>query len=194
MARTGRPVGRPPAIPCNRPDGKRVIKRYSNRRLYDTRASRYIAISEIGLMDRGSFVVVDAKDGRDLTDVAITQLAADKAREKDREKTGAAEIVYFIQSGDNGPIKIGLSTIGKLDSRLSALQTGNPSKLAVLGYVEGNRSAEQFLHRCFARHSIGGEWFTPAPDLLSFITDTIARGESIAREEESAPVQLYLVS
>ena len=48
---------------------QRVIKKYPNRRLYDTDTSTYITLAEIKqlVMDSESFAVVDAKSGEDLT-------------------------------------------------------------------------------------------------------------------------------
>ncbi len=61
-----------------------VIKKYGNRRLYDTAASRYINLDEIASMVReGKQVqVVDAKTGEDLTRVTLTQIITEDARDK----------------------------------------------------------------------------------------------------------------
>jgi polyhydroxyalkanoate synthesis repressor PhaR len=61
-----------------------VIKKYGNRRLYDTSGSRYINLDEIASMIRqGSQVqVVDAKTGEDLTRVTLTQIITEDARDK----------------------------------------------------------------------------------------------------------------
>ena len=59
-----------------------VIKKYGNRRLYDTSTSRYINLEEIaGLVRSGKEVrVVDAKTGEDLTRVTLTQIIVEDAR------------------------------------------------------------------------------------------------------------------
>jgi polyhydroxyalkanoate synthesis repressor PhaR len=66
------------------PDGKVVIKKYGNRRLYDTAASRYVNLDEVaGFIRQGKDVqVVDAKTGKDLTRVVLTQIITDDARDK----------------------------------------------------------------------------------------------------------------
>ena len=48
---------------------QRVIKKYPNRRLYDTTTSSYITLSEVKklVMGREQLVVRDAKSGEDLT-------------------------------------------------------------------------------------------------------------------------------
>ena len=61
-----------------------LIKKYGNRRLYDTAGSRYVNLDEIaGLIRRGKDVkVVDAKSGRDLTRVVLTQIITEDAKDK----------------------------------------------------------------------------------------------------------------
>lgn len=53
-----------------------IIKKYTNRRLYDTETSAYITLED--LCDRvkkgHAFVVVDAKSGNDLTGQILTQI------------------------------------------------------------------------------------------------------------------------
>jgi polyhydroxyalkanoate synthesis repressor PhaR len=55
---------------------KRVIKKYPNRRLYDTDTSSYITLAEIKrlVMESESFVVRDAKTGEDLTRSILLQI------------------------------------------------------------------------------------------------------------------------
>ena len=53
-----------------------LIKKYGNRRLYDTGDSRYITLEELAAKIRGGtdVRVVDATDGSDLTQATLTQL------------------------------------------------------------------------------------------------------------------------
>jgi polyhydroxyalkanoate synthesis repressor PhaR len=54
----------------------RVIKKYPNRRLYDTQTSSYVTLTEIKqlVMEGQSFVVRDAKSGDDLTRSLLLQI------------------------------------------------------------------------------------------------------------------------
>jgi polyhydroxyalkanoate synthesis repressor PhaR len=56
--------------------GVRILKKYPNRRLYDTRASCYITLADVKQMvlDRDEFVVRDAKTGEDLTRSILLQI------------------------------------------------------------------------------------------------------------------------
>jgi polyhydroxyalkanoate synthesis repressor PhaR len=53
-----------------------VIKKYANRRLYDTQTSVYITLSDVRAMVKKGreFVVRDAKTGEDLTRQILTQI------------------------------------------------------------------------------------------------------------------------
>ncbi len=55
---------------------QRVIKKYPNRRLYDTDTSAYITLAEVKqlVMDSEAFVVRDAKTGEDLTRSILLQI------------------------------------------------------------------------------------------------------------------------
>jgi polyhydroxyalkanoate synthesis repressor PhaR len=68
-ARRRRVVG-PPANP-----GERLIRKYGNRRLYDTRASRYVTLEDLVEVFEGEEAVrvVDAVTGEDLTKRVLAQ-------------------------------------------------------------------------------------------------------------------------
>ena len=53
-----------------------VIKKYANRRLYDTESSTYITLGDLARMVRAGrdFVVYDAKTGHDITKGVLTQI------------------------------------------------------------------------------------------------------------------------
>lgn len=98
--------------------------------------------------------------------------------------------VYFIVARTPDPelmfeplVKIGTSTDVK--ARLEGLRRGDRTKgadwlgepcfadLEVLGYVEGDRELESLLHKAFAEHRAGGEWFwyDPVRDTVDDILD-----------------------
>jgi polyhydroxyalkanoate synthesis repressor PhaR len=61
-----------------------LIKKYGNRRLYDSSNSKYVNLEDIAAFIReGRDVkVVDAKTGQDLTRVTLTQIITEDAKEK----------------------------------------------------------------------------------------------------------------
>lgn len=58
---------------------RRTIKKYANRRLYDTDRSRYVTLDDLREMVRAGvdFQVVDARTEEDLTRQTLTQIIAD---------------------------------------------------------------------------------------------------------------------
>jgi len=58
----------------------RTIKKYPNRRLYDTVESRYITLADIRklVVDRIDFVVIDKKSQEDITRAILLQVIADQ--------------------------------------------------------------------------------------------------------------------
>jgi len=67
------------------PDPEKVIlKKYSNRRLYDTDKSAYVTLSEVSdMVKQGRWVEVsDAKTGEDVTAFTLTQIVMEEAKKK----------------------------------------------------------------------------------------------------------------
>ena len=64
--------------------GAVVIKKYGNRRLYDTTGSRYVNLDDIAsLVREGKEVqVLDANSGKDLTRITLTQIITEDAKDK----------------------------------------------------------------------------------------------------------------
>lgn len=61
-----------------------VVKKYGNRRLYDTSRSRYVNLDEIAAMVRNGIdvKVIDAVSGEDLTQVTLTQIIVEHAKQE----------------------------------------------------------------------------------------------------------------
>ena len=80
--------------------------------------------------------------------------------------------VYFIQAGEGGPIKIGVTH--NIKARLDGLQTANPFKLKVLAYFQCHATVEKELHLAFFDIRLEGEWFEPREDLITFIERSVS--------------------
>jgi len=61
----------------------RTIRRYSNRKLYDTQASHYVTLAQIAAMIRaGDDIQVVAKDtGKDLTAATMAQILFEETKQ-----------------------------------------------------------------------------------------------------------------
>jgi polyhydroxyalkanoate synthesis repressor PhaR len=62
----------------------RIVKRYANRKLYDTERSRYVTLDEIGEMVRSGMDVriIDNNTKEDLTSVTMAQILVEKEKRK----------------------------------------------------------------------------------------------------------------
>jgi polyhydroxyalkanoate synthesis repressor PhaR len=61
-----------------------IIKKYGNRRLYDSSASKYVNLDDIArfIREGKNVQIVDAKTGQDLTRVTLTQIITEDAKGK----------------------------------------------------------------------------------------------------------------
>jgi polyhydroxyalkanoate synthesis repressor PhaR len=66
----------------DQPSGKKpvVVKKYANRRLYNTATSSYVTLDDLAKMikEGGDFVVYDAKTGEELTRSVLTQIIVEQ--------------------------------------------------------------------------------------------------------------------
>ena len=95
----------------------RVIKRYTNRKLYDTQESRYVTLEEIaGMVKAGEDVqIVDNRTGKDLTEVTLAQILYEEQKKqttrmplgllKEIIRTRGTSISDFIQRTVTQPVR-----------------------------------------------------------------------------------------
>ncbi|MDH3202846.1 MAG: polyhydroxyalkanoate synthesis regulator DNA-binding domain-containing protein [Myxococcales bacterium] len=79
----------------------RVIKRYANRKLYDTRDSRYVTLDHIAeLVRNGEDVkVLDNRSKRDLTKVTLAQIIYEEQKSGNATAWSVRSLRDFIQEG-----------------------------------------------------------------------------------------------
>ena len=82
-------------------------------------------------------------------------------------------MIYFVQRGQAGPIKIGYTSKDDVRDRIAHLQTASPEPLNLLGFIEGEREKEQALHRLFSAHRLHGEWFDATPKIFIYLLGLI---------------------
>ena len=73
-------------------------------------------------------------------------------------------MIYVIQAGEHGPIKIG--TAADPGRRLQSLQVGNPDRLRLIAVWPGDSAVEDAIHAELNRWHRSGEWFGPAKAVL----------------------------
>jgi polyhydroxyalkanoate synthesis repressor PhaR len=133
------------------PSGMRVLKKYPNRRLYDTQSSSYITLADVKQMvlKGEAFEVRDAKGGEDLTRSILLQIILD-------EESGGvpmfstemlAQIIRFyghaMQGAMGAVLEQNLKAAAQMQARLAQQALTNPmaSMQGLMGnYLEQSRS------------------------------------------------------
>lgn len=82
-------------------------------------------------------------------------------------------MIYFIQECEPGRIrvKIGYTSKDDVSQRMRELQTASPTRLRVLGVMEGDQGRERLIHELFSERRVTGEWFEDSDLLRDFIAE-----------------------
>jgi polyhydroxyalkanoate synthesis repressor PhaR len=95
----------------------RVIKRYANRKLYDTEDSRYVTLDEIAALVKAQqeVQILDNRTGEDLTEVTLAQILFEEQKKqktrmplgllKDLISTSGDTITEFLQRKVAQPVQ-----------------------------------------------------------------------------------------
>jgi polyhydroxyalkanoate synthesis repressor PhaR len=121
-----------------------VIKKYANRRLYDTSNSRYINLEDIAALVRNGkdVQVLDASTGEDITRVTLTQIIVEDAKDQPSglplellrqliqasDRVGQEFIMWYLKSAFDAYSKVQSS----LQTRLSEMQSAALSPIQMV--------------------------------------------------------------
>jgi len=121
-----------------------VIRKYRNRRLYDTRSRRYVNLDDLAaLIRQGTDLrVVDARTGEDLTRVVLTQIIVEDAKGQPTglplellrqliiasDRAGQEFIMWYLKSAFDAYSKVQET----VESRLSDVRQAALSPLAMV--------------------------------------------------------------
>ena len=100
--------------------GPRVVKRYANRKLYDTRDSRYVTLQQIaGYVRNGEDVqIIDNNTKEDLTNVTLAQIIYEEEKRGEPAPTSRKNLRTLIQtSGERLMHTLRDGPLGKLVPR-----------------------------------------------------------------------------
>ncbi len=108
-----------PATPGAEP---KVIKRYTNRKLYDTVESRYVTLDEIAEMIKagGEVKVIDNRTKDDLTAVTLAQIIFEE--EKKSSRTSMKTLLGLIRQGSEMAQQVVGGAGGDLRERVDAVR------------------------------------------------------------------------
>jgi hypothetical protein len=76
-------------------------------------------------------------------------------------------MIYFIQEGNDGPIKIGKA--GAVERRLKTLQTAHHKELSILQVIPGGAERESKIKNDLTKFKIKGEWFHPVAEVFEYM-------------------------
>ncbi|HXZ79488.1 MAG TPA: polyhydroxyalkanoate synthesis regulator DNA-binding domain-containing protein [Terriglobales bacterium] len=130
-----------------------VIRKYGNRRLYDTSTSRYINLDDIAALVRNGkeVQVIDAKTGEDLTRLTLTQIISEDVKNQPSglplellrqlivatDQVGREFVMWYLKSAFSAYQKVQ----GALDSGLSEMRSAALSPLeTVKNFLQGRTS------------------------------------------------------
>lgn len=100
----------------------KVVKRYANRKLYDTHKSCYVTLEDIAQMirDRDEVVVVDNKSGEDLTAVTLAQIIFEA--EKRRHFVSLAVLRKLVQEGGSALGELARGSVDRVQAKASEVR------------------------------------------------------------------------
>jgi len=101
------------------PSQRRIIKRYSNRKLYDTKGSSYVTLLQIAQMirDGEDVQVIDNASKEDKTDVTLALIISEELREKPRAIPLSTLKALIRHKGERILTQLREGPIGKLIPR-----------------------------------------------------------------------------
>ena len=104
----------------------KVIKRYTNRKLYDTVESRYVTLDEIAAMIRaGAEVkVIDNRTREDLTSITLAQIIFEQ--EKKSSQTSLSTLLGLIRQGGDLAQQLVGGTGAELRERVQTIFSRGP--------------------------------------------------------------------
>src|SRR5207253_6562479 len=116
-----------PSAPAEKKEPK-VIKRYTNRKLYDTVESRYVTLDEIAQMIKGGAEVkiIDNRTKEDLTSVTLAQIIFEE--EKKRSQMPLGVLREIIRHGGEAVAGFYAEKAGTLVGKLGELKGELKSK------------------------------------------------------------------
>lgn len=102
-----------------------IIKRYQNRKLYDTQNSTYVTLEDIGtIIRRGDDVkVVDNKTKDDLTSVTLTQIIFEEEK-KNKSALPLAALKKIIRGGGDAILELVNKTTDNVQNTFSQVKEG----------------------------------------------------------------------
>ncbi len=144
----------------------KVIKRYGNRKLYDTEQSSYVVLNDIAKMIRNEeeVRVIDNETKDDITSATLTQIIF--GAEKKSSYSAPLDILKSIIKKGDGSLSNFLAEMGLFKVRISGgrLSLGGRDSSNKTGIVYNNRIARNFQHKTLQERVANAALAPPDPD------------------------------
>lgn len=130
-----------------------VIRKYANRRLYDTSTGRYVNLEDLAaLIRKGEEIqVVDAKSGENLTRVVLTQIIVEDAKGQTTglplellrqlivasDRAGREFLMWYLKSAFDAYRNVQ----DTVQARLSDVRSAAMAPLSIIGNIFGGEPA-----------------------------------------------------
>jgi polyhydroxyalkanoate synthesis repressor PhaR len=175
----------------------KIIKRYTNRKLYDTVESRYVTLDEIAEMVKAGTEVkiLDNRTKEDLTSVTLAQIIFEE--EKKTSKMSLRTLKDLIRHGGERAAQIVEDTQAELRGRVEAVKQAAEQRVQTLlktGQQTSDRAKEmvaasqeavaQFQRRVDERVRTALEGMSSLSDLRRDLTSLADRIESLEKKLE----------
>lgn len=163
----------------------RVIKRYANRKLYDTHRSRYVTLEQVAEMIRGGegVRIVDNNTKEDLTSVTLAQIIfEEEKRQKHFLPLGALHNI--IQSGGTSLQELASQAGARVRSVFQrgegeAGEAGEASEAMVAEAAGPGQAIKEFLERS---QQTFDEWQKRVDERVHKVVETLAPWTGLQKE------------
>jgi polyhydroxyalkanoate synthesis repressor PhaR len=185
----------PDSSPAGAAREPKIIKRYTNRKLYDTVESRYVTLDEIAdMIKAGADVkVIDNRTKEDLTAVTFAQIIFEE--EKKTSKTSLRTLRELIRHGGERAQQFVEDTQAELRGRVEAVRQAAEHRVQTLlktGQVTSDRAKElvaasqeavaQFQRRVDDRLRTALDGMSAVPDLRRDLQELAGRIAELERK------------
>lgn len=166
----------------------RIIKRYSNRKLYDTRGSQYVTLEQIAqfIREGEEVLVLDNGTKEDLTSVTLAQIIFEEEK-RQKNFVSLSAMRQLIQSGGASLSELALQAQARMRSVFRKTDTdGKPTDLETLSAVssrpmsgESTSSVREMIERWQVALE---EWQKKVDDRMHAALESLSPFASLEKE------------
>ena len=168
-------------------DGPVIIKKYANRRLYNTASSSYITLDDLARMTREEvdFKVLDAKTGNDITHAILTQIIMEE------EASGEQMLPVSFLRQLIGMYGNSMQTMmpGYLEASMDQFRANQEKLRAAFGSSMGPEALTKMAETNMAMFQAAAEAFIPKAGRATAASSSDGEGELDALRAQMAAMQ-----